>query len=117
VLDFQIGEIDSKKDSMELLLPLVKKLGEGLLSMNPKGEGDCTFMVCCKVDGELSLQFDEAGAKEQGLKVVLNTKLELYVNGNYKFLFMMAGRSGYCSGYCLYCRLRQSKWKRLHKTL
>jgi hypothetical protein len=29
----------------------------------------------------------------------------------------MAGRSGYCGDYCLYCRLRQSEWKRLHKTL
>jgi hypothetical protein len=117
VLEFQIGEIDSEKDSMELRLPLVEKLGEGLLSMNPKGEGDCTFMVCRKVDGKLSRHFDETGAKEQGLKVVLDTKVKLYVNGDYKFLFMMAGRSGYCSGYCLYCRLRQPEWKRLHKTL
>jgi hypothetical protein len=30
VLEFQIGEIDSEKDSMELLLLLVEKLGEGL---------------------------------------------------------------------------------------
>jgi hypothetical protein len=117
VLEFQIGKIDSEKDSMELLLPLVEKLGEGLLSMNPKGEGDCTFMVCRKVDGELLLHFDETGADEQGVKVVLNTKLELYVNGDYKFLFMMAGRSGYCGGYYLYCRLRQLEWKHLHKTL
>ncbi len=118
VLEFQIGEIDSEKDSMELLLPLVEKLGEGILSMNPKGEGDCTFMVCRKADGELLLHFDETEAEEQGGEVVLlNTKLELYVNGDYKFLFMMAGRSGYCGGYCLYCRLRQSEWKRLHKTL
>jgi hypothetical protein len=57
---------------MELLLPLVERLGEGFISMNPKGEGDCTFMVCRKVDGELSLHFDETVAKEQGLKVVLN---------------------------------------------
>jgi hypothetical protein len=31
VLEFQIGKIDSEKDSMELLLPLVEKLGEGLV--------------------------------------------------------------------------------------
>ncbi len=117
MLEFQIGEIDSEKDSMELLLPLVEKLGEGLLSMNPKGEGDCTFMVHRKVDGKLSLHFDETDAEEQGVELVLKTKLELYINGDYKFLFMMAGRSGYCGGYCLYCRLRQSEWKRLHKTL
>jgi hypothetical protein len=53
---------------------LVEKLGEGLLSMNPKGEDDCTFMVPCEVDGEISLQhFDETEAKEEGVKVVLNT--------------------------------------------
>jgi hypothetical protein len=90
---------------MELLLPLVDKLGEGLLSMNPKGEGDCTFTVHRKVDGELLLQFEEAEDEDQELEVVLKTKLELYINGNYKFLFMMAGRSGYCGDYCLYCRL------------
>jgi hypothetical protein len=105
LLEFQIGEIDSNKDSMELLLPLVEKLGEGLLSMNPKGEGDCTFAVHCKGDGELSLCFDEMEAKEEGVEVLLKTKLELYTNGDYKFLFMMAGRSGYCSDYCLYCPL------------
>ena len=59
MLEFQIGEIDSEKDSMELLLPLVEKLGEGLLSMKPKGEGDCTFMMHRKVDGELSQHFDK----------------------------------------------------------
>jgi hypothetical protein len=118
VLEFQIGKIDSEKDSMELLLPLVEKLGEGLLSMNPKGEGGCTFMVRLKVvDGKLLLHIGETGAHEQGVGVVLNTKLELYINGDYKYLFMMAGRSGYCGGYCLYCRLRQSEWKQLHKTL
>jgi hypothetical protein len=117
VLEFQIVKIDSKKDSMELLLPLVEKLGDGLLSMDPKGEGDCTFVVHCKGDGKLSLRFDETEAEEEGVKVVLKTKLELYINGNYKFLFMMAGRSGYCGDYCFYCRLRQSEWKRLHKTL
>jgi hypothetical protein len=85
VLEFQIGKIDSETDSMELLLLLVEKLGEGLLSMHPKGEGDCTFMVCCKVDGELLLHFDETGAGEQAVQVVLNMKLELYVNGDYKF--------------------------------
>jgi hypothetical protein len=85
--------------------------------MNLKGEGDCTFMVHHKVDGELSLHFDETEAEEEGVKVVLNTKLELYINSDYKFLFMMAGWSGYCGGYCLYCHLRQSEWKWLHKTL
>jgi hypothetical protein len=117
VLEFQIGEIDSKKDSVELLLPLVEILGEGLLSMNPKGEGDCTFMFRHKVHGELSLHFDETGADQQGVVVVLNTNLELHINGDYKFIFMMAGRSGCCGGYCLYCRLGQLEWKQLHKTL
>jgi hypothetical protein len=117
VLEFLIGKIDSKKDLMELLLPLVKQLEEGLLLMNPEGEGDCTFLIHCKVGGKLSLHFDETGAKEQGLEVVLNTRLELYLNGNYKFLFTMAGRPGYCGGNCLYCPLRQLEWKQLHKTL
>jgi hypothetical protein len=59
VLEFQIGKIGSKKDLMELLFPPVKKLGEGLLSMNQKGEGNCTFMVRWKVGGALLLHFDK----------------------------------------------------------
>jgi hypothetical protein len=43
VMEFQIEEIDSATDLMELLLPLVKKLEVGLKTMNPKGDGDCTF--------------------------------------------------------------------------
>ncbi len=74
-------------------------------------------MVHRKVDGKLSLHFDETDAEEQGVELVLKTKLELYINGDYKFLFMMAGRSGYCGGYGLYCSLRQSEGERLHKTL
>jgi hypothetical protein len=85
--------------------------------MNPKGEGDCTFMVCRKGDGKLLLHFDKIEAEEQGVEVIANTKLKLYINGDYKFLFMMAGRSGFCGGYCLYCQLKQSEWKQLHKTL
>jgi hypothetical protein len=65
VLEFQIREIDSKKDSMELLLPLVKKLGEGLLSMNPNGEESCTFMVYCKADCKLLLDFNKKEAEEE----------------------------------------------------
>jgi hypothetical protein len=114
VMEFQIGEIDSEKDSMELLLPLVKKLEVGLLSMNPKGDGDCNFVVHRNADGVLKLHFEEAEVPV-GAQVLLETTVELHINGDYKYLFMMAGRSGYCGDYCLYCQLKQSEWKRLHK--
>ena len=78
VLEFQIGEIDSEKDSMELLLPLVEKIGEGLLSMNPKGEGDCTFVVHRKVDGELSLRFDETEPQSRSRSGVENKTRALH---------------------------------------
>jgi hypothetical protein len=45
---------------------------------------------------------NETEAEEEGVKVVLNTKLELYINGDYKFLFKLIGRLGCCGGYCLY---------------
>jgi hypothetical protein len=48
VLEFQIGEIDSEKDSMELLLPLVEKLGEGLLLMSPKEKGIALLWLVAK---------------------------------------------------------------------
>jgi hypothetical protein len=114
VMEFQIGEIDSETDSMELLLPLVKKLEVGLKTMNPKGDGDCTFLVHRTAGGDLKLHFEEAEV-EVGAKVLVNTMLALHINGDYKYLFMMAGRCGYYGGHCLYCRLKQSEWKRLHK--
>jgi hypothetical protein len=114
VMEFQIGEIDSETDSMELLLPLVKKLEVGLKSMNPEGDGDCTFVVHRSAGGDLKLHFEEAEL-EEGAEVLVDTTLELHINGDYKFLFMMAGRCGYCGSHCLYCQLKQSEWKRLHK--
>jgi hypothetical protein len=112
VMEFQIGEIDSETDSMELLLPLVKKLEVGLKTMNPKGDGNCTFLVHRNAGG-LTLHFEEAEA-EVGAEVLVHTRLELHINGDYKYLFMMAGRCGYCGGHCLYCQLKESEWKRLH---
>jgi hypothetical protein len=113
-MEFQIGEIDSETDSMELLLPLVKKLEVGLKAMNLKGDGDCTFVVHRDTDGNLKLHFEEAEV-EAGAEVLANTMLALHINGDFKHLFMMAGRCGYCGRHCLHCQLKQSEWKRLHK--
>jgi hypothetical protein len=64
-------------------------------------------------NGDLSLHFDDTAAAE-GSQVIVDSTLELYLMGNWKFLFMMVGRSGYCGGYCMYCRLKQSEWIALH---
>jgi hypothetical protein len=93
---------------------LVMKLEVGLKTMNPKGDGDCTFVVHRNAGGNLNLHFEEAEV-EVGAEVLVDTMLELHINGNYKFLFMMAGRCGYCGAHCLYCQLIQSKWKQLHQ--
>jgi len=62
----------------------------------------------------LNLYFEETEV-EAGAEVLVNTMLALHINGDYKYLFMMAGRCGYCGGHCLYCQVKQSEWKRLHK--
>ncbi len=81
--------------------------------MNPK-DGNCKFVVHQSAnDGDLSLHFDDEAAAE-GTQVIVNSTLELYLMGDRKFLFMMVGRSGYCGGYCMYCRLKQSEWIALH---
>ncbi len=93
------------------------KMGErivGFKAMNPKGDGDCAFAVHRNTGGDLKLHFEEAQVPV-GAQVLLETTVELHINGDYKYLFMMAGRSGYCGDYCLYCQLKQSEWKRLHK--
>jgi hypothetical protein len=99
-----------KSHIAEVLQPLVDKLGSLITSkMNPK-DGNCKFVAHQSTnDGDLSLHFDDAAAAE-GTQVIVNSTLELYLMGDWKFLFMMVGRSGYCGGYCMYCRLKQSKW-------
>jgi hypothetical protein len=109
--ELQIGEIGSETDTIEVLQPLVDKLGSLITaSMNPK-EGDCKFVVHQDTNnGDLSLHFDDAVAAAEGTQVIVDSTLELYLMGDWKFLFMMVGRSGYCGSYCMYCRLKQSEW-------
>ena len=40
--------------------------------------------------------------------------IEMYLTGDLKILFMMMGRSGYSAHYCLFYRLKQSEWEKLH---
>jgi hypothetical protein len=63
----------------------------------------------------LKLHFEEAEV-EAGAEVLANTMLAFFlINGDFKHLFMMAGRCGCCGRHCLCCQLKQSEWKRLHK--
>jgi hypothetical protein len=41
-------------------------------------------------------------------------KLELFLVGDLKFLFMMMGRSGYSGSNCVYCKLNSKQWKTYH---
>ena len=70
--ELQIGEIGSETDTIEVLQPLVDKLGSLITaSMNPK-EGDCKFVVHQDTNnGDISLHFDNAVAAE-GTQVIVD---------------------------------------------
>jgi hypothetical protein len=114
ILEMQVGEIASAQDSVELLKPLVKKLEEGLKDvMKPTGDGDCKFVVHHAANNDLKLYFEDTEASED-TRVVTSSVVQLYLVGDWKFLFMMLGRSGYCGNYCMYCRLSKAQWKLIH---
>jgi hypothetical protein len=66
----QIGEIGSETDTMEVLQPLVNKLGSLITTtMKPK-EGNCRFVVHqVTTNGNLSLHFNDTTA-EEGSQVI-----------------------------------------------
>jgi hypothetical protein len=95
VLAFQIGEISSTTDLVELLRQLALKLEISLLKFSPV-KGNCKFILTKgQDDTKLKLQYKDIAADEE-VTVLLNARLELYLMSGLKFLFMMMGRAGYC---------------------
>ena len=47
--------------------------------------------------------------------VIFECKIDLYLIGDLKFLFMVMGQSGYSAHYCLYCRLKSAQWRTIYK--
>jgi hypothetical protein len=69
-IELQIGEIGSETDTMEVLQPLVNKLGSLITTtMKPK-EGNCRLVVHqVTTNGNLSLHFNDTAA-EEGSQVI-----------------------------------------------
>jgi hypothetical protein len=99
-IELQIGEIGSEIDTMEVLQPLVDKIGLLITSNMKPREGDCKFVVHQDTNNGdlLSLHFDDS-APAEGTRVIVDSTLELCLMGDWKFLFMMVGRSGHCGDW------------------
>jgi hypothetical protein len=112
----QLGEIDSPTDSMEHLTPLIEKINPGLLKMQPDENANCNFVLIKEVDKKHTVAFGPTVSilTSKTRTIVRQEKLELWMAGDFKFLFMMFGRDGMCGAHCFYCRLKQSEWVKLH---
>jgi hypothetical protein len=106
IVELQLGQIDSTKDSMELLRPLPGDMMPGLNKLMPSKEGKSAVRVTNK---DYELQFGEQDDDA--------IQMKFYLIGDLKFLFMMLGRSGFSGTYCLYCELKQAQWKKEHVEL
>jgi hypothetical protein len=116
-LAMQIGQIDSAADSAEILKPLVKRLEAGLLRMKPDENGDVRFVIHEDPDGNNELSFNpDTGAVAAGadLPLVCDSKIRLFIAGDMKFEFTMAGRDGFSGSYCLWCKLSKAEWSICH---
>mgnify|MGYP000582880178 CR=1 FL=1 len=95
---------------------MVEKLESGLRRMKPRIDGTCTFIVTEDAQKKRSILFEEPdGGVDDAISIVGRFDLELYLIGDLKFLFMMLGRSGYSSSWCLYCKLKKAQWTDLHR--
>jgi hypothetical protein len=95
ILEFQIGEMSSMTDLVELLRQMTRKLEISLLKLSPKGQDDT-----------LKLQYKDI-AEDKEVTVLLKTSLELNLMGDLNFFFMMMGQAEYCSSWSVYCKLKQ----------
>jgi hypothetical protein len=111
IFEFQIGQIDHAKDSVELLRPLLARLEVGIKKLQPNNDAVCTATL---VQSEAGLLQDVFFDGRNGNHSV---PLELFLIGDLKFLFMVLGRANYCGSWCLYCKLKQAEWTEMHKSL
>ena len=112
ILDLQIGQIDSQDDKLELLRPLVGKIGDDIRTMPQQSDG-CVNLEVLVSDYEYKLVYGENS--ESGEVISTKVKLELFLIGDFKFLFTMMGRDGFSGHHCLYCRMKASEWKAKHE--
>jgi hypothetical protein len=113
IIELQIGQVDSSKDTMELLRTIVARITPGISRLKPK-DGISSLHVT-KQDDQYTIRADD-NPPAQPENTAQAVKLEFFLVGDMKFLFMMLGRSGYSGSNCLYCKLNSKQWKTKHVT-
>lgn len=118
-MDFVLGEIHCEQDSVDLLKGLVHKLMPSLEQLKPNTETGISAVSIVKDErGKYLFLFGEDNSFNNydiNSIVVKNTSLTFHLFGDYKFLFMALGRSGYDGAWCLYCTTPKTTWKKIHE--
>ena len=98
---------------MELLKPLLDMIQLDIKKMYPTSNGCIKVCVVKEGDNEIQLVFGDDPTNQN--YVIFECKMDLYLIGDLKFLFMVMGQSGYSAHYCLYCRLKSAQWRTIYK--
>ena len=115
VFEFQIGQIESTKDKIELLQPLMEKMKPGVKELvgiledgSANNTGRLTVHVEEQQQGLLGLTF--SGATDADVNNKFKVPTELFLMGDLNFLFMYFGRVGYSGYHCLFCKQNKTEW-------
>ena len=88
VMELQLAQLNSAKDMMMLLRLIITKITPGIVAMKPK-EGISFLSVQMNTKtGKYSLEFFELCSKKHIGPLI---KINWYLAGDLKFLFMMLG--------------------------
>ena len=114
VFEFQLGQIDSVKDSEELLKPLMLDMEEGVLEMKPNNEGKSVLCVGRGEDGYTNkVNFVQIGQQVPDT-TIYKIPTSFLLMGDLKFLFMVMGRPGFSGHHCLFCKQTKAQWVAAH---
>ena len=104
IIELQIGQVDHSKDTMELLKVIVSKITPGINLLGLK-DGESVVYVRQIEDLKLFQICNKEEVSEVGVRI------NYFLIGDLKFLFMMLDRDGYSGNQCLHWKLFAKDWK------
>ena len=117
-IDLMVGEIQSNKDSLAMLAPLVKKFDIGFKNMLFDNSGNGKMMLIQEKSNKKikNLFYDVNKTIDERHEIIKITPMYLYMCGDIKFLFFMLGREGFDKHHCLLCNLTKAQMLTYHQT-
>ena len=113
----ELKEIDTEKDNVTYLLPLVKKLLPSFQRMKINSNGDCQ-LVLQRFQNEghsrIFVNLQELQSMDETKIYVI--QIENYLAGDLKFLFQLLGCHGYEKDWCYLCKKSKAQWNKEYKS-